>query len=167
MVHMEVSSLGSSVLVVLHNVLSIQRVVEMAKVVYGMGFTTFIVSKAAGAAAQTGVPEAQKMALKRGKNFLYLSDLPDVMELFSPKSVYLFVPKGYGKGLFSPEEVIDEISRGHRVVLIFGGLDPGLSKKELELGKAVCLPYVDSDLGPIGNAAVALYELKKYYGGVK
>jgi len=151
-------------LVVLHNVLSIQRVVEMAKVVYGLGFSTFIVSKASGAAAQSGVPEAQKLALKRSKNFICLSDLSEVLELFSPSEVYIFVPKDYSQEEFSPLEVVEKIRGGHRVALVFGGLEPGLSRKEIELGRAVTLPHVSSDVGPVGTAAIALYEIIKAIG---
>ncbi len=149
------------VIVVLHNVYSVQRVIEMAKLVYGLGFDTLIVSKAQSAAAQSGVPDAQKLALKKNKNFFYLADLPDVLELFKPELVLMFVPKEYASEAYNPKQVIEVLNQGKNVVLVFGGSEPGLTKRELELGKPVFLEHVNEDIGPVGYASIALYELLK------
>jgi len=148
-------------LVVLHNVYSVQKVVELAKVVYGLGFNTLVVSKAHGAAAQSGVPEAQKLALKKSKNFFFVSDLADVIEIFNPALLLLFVPKEYAQNKFDAVQVAGSLKRGDIVALIFGGADPGLSKRELELGVATYIEGVGEDIGSTGLAAIALYLLKQ------
>lgn len=147
-------------IVVLHNVYSVQRVIEMAKLVYGLGFDTLVISKAQSAAAQSGVPEAQKIALKKSKNFFYLSDIPDVLELFKPEMVLLFVPQEYASSVYDPNEVLKTLEKGN-VVMIFGGSEPGLTKRELEYGKAVFIDKIKEDIGPIAYASIALYELIK------
>ena len=140
----------------MHNVYSQQRVVEAARVVYGLGFRVFVVTKASGSAAQAGVPEAQKLALKLGKTFAYLPDLPDVIEVFKPTQVLLFVPKKYA------QMPLSEASKGlaGRIIAVFGGSDPGLSKKELEIGLAVYPDGVEEDIGSTGMVAISLYLLK-------
>jgi len=143
------------ILPVLHNVFSQQRVVEAARVVYGLGFHTFIVTKASGSAAQVGVPEAQKIALKMGRAFIYLPDLPDALEVLRPDKVLLFVPKKYAQVPLA-EAIRD--ARG-RVLTVFGGADPGLSKRELELGVAVYPEGVLDDIGSTGLLAIGLYQL--------
>jgi len=133
----------------------------MAKVVYGLGFDTLIVSRAYGAAAQSGVPEAQKLALKKSKNFFYVSDLTDVIEVFNPSLVLLFVPREYAEEEFDAMSVAESLKRGDVVILIFGGAEPGLSKKELELGKAMYVKGIDEYIGSTGFAAIVLYLLKQ------
>lgn len=132
----------------------------MAKLVYGLGFDTLVVSKAQSAAAQSGVPEAQKIALKKSKNFFYLSDIPDVLELFKPEMVLLFVPQEYASSVYDPNEVLKTLEKGN-VIMIFGGSEPGLTKRELEYGKAVFIEKIKEDIGPIAYASIALYELIK------
>ena len=151
----------NKLLVVLHNVYSVQRVVELAKVVYGLGFNTLIVSRAHGAAAQSGVPEAQKIALRKSKNFFYVSDLADVIEIFNPALLLLFVPKDYAEEKFDVVRVVSLLRKGEVIALVFGGAEPGLSKKELEMGKPTYIEGVEEDIGSTGLAAIALYMLRR------
>lgn len=144
------------VLPVLHNVYSQQRVVEVARVVYGLGFRVFVVTKASGSAAQAGVPEAQKLALKLGKVFAYLPDLSDAIEVFKPTQVLLFITKKYAQAPLS--EAVKGLAG--RVMAVFGGSDPGLSKRELEIGLAVYPDNVEEDVGSTGLVAISLYLLR-------
>ncbi|MCD6368187.1 MAG: hypothetical protein J7L38_00135 [Thermoproteales archaeon] len=145
--------------VVLHNVYSVYKVVEAARVVYGLGFPNFIVTKAMGAAAQEGVPEAHKMAIKKGKRIFYLAELNDVMETIAPDEVLLIVPARFSKDVFDPQYVRDLLKSGKKVLLIFGGSEPGLTKRELELGKPVHIPRIDDDLGSTALISITLYSL--------
>ncbi|MEM0042692.1 MAG: RecB-family nuclease [Thermofilaceae archaeon] len=147
---------GVEVLPVLHNAYSQQRVVEAARVVYGLGYHVFIVTKASGSAAQAGVPEAQKLALKMGRTFMCLPDLPDAIEVLKPNMVLLFVPKKYAQKPLS--EVVN--TAAGRLLAVFGGSDPGLSKKELEMGIAVYPDGIEEDVGSTGMVAIALYLLR-------
>jgi len=147
--------------VVLHNVHSIQRVKDMAKLVIGFGLKSLIISKAEGAAAVSGIPEAQKIMYKQKKSLLCFPDLPDVIELLKPDEIYVFVPPRFAKDTYDPTKIANKLKEEGKILFVFGGSEPGLSKKEMDLGKTVSLDTVE-DIGPIGLAAVVLYELKKF-----
>ena len=147
------------VTVVLHNVFSVYRVLEMARLVYGLGFKTFIVTKASGAAAHEGVPQASRLAIKTNRNFFYLADLNDFIELFKPDKAYLFVPKTYARDAFNFDEVIELLRDGKNIALVFGGGEPGLSRRDMEMGEAVYIAHIKDDLGAVPLASIVLYEL--------
>ncbi|MEM1509065.1 MAG: RecB-family nuclease [Thermofilaceae archaeon] len=147
------------VIPVLHNAYSPQRLIESARTVYGLNFKLFIATKASGSAAQVGVPEAQKLAMKMGKSFAFLPDLPDAIEILKPDKIILVVPKKYAS--VSLIEVLKEATG--RVMIVFGGSEPGLSKKELELGIPTYIEGVEEDLGPVSLLAIMLYEIKKLF----
>lgn len=151
-------------MVVLHNVQSVQRVVETAKVTYGLGFKNLIVSKAAGSAAQSGVPEAQRIALKLKRNFFYLADLPNVLEVFKPVLTLMFVSRPYGEEEYDASKVFKALEKGV-VALVFGGAEPGLSRRELDLGIPIYVPLVEGDIGVSGLVAIVLYKLLESSGG--
>jgi len=142
---------------VLHNVMSAQRVLEAAKLVYGLGFKSFVVSKALGAAAQSGVPEAQKLAIRLKRNIFFLVDIDDVIEVFNPDRVLTVTPAKYGGEPLS--KVVNDLSG--KVVVVFGGLEPGLSMREIEKGMHVFPDKVVDDIGSIGLLAITLYMLKE------
>jgi len=146
-----------TIIPVLHNVSSSQKVVETAKLIYGLGYKNFIVTKATGSAAQIGVPDAQKIALKKRTNFFYLGDIDDVIELFKPDLVLTVVSGKYTDTLL--EDIINEIRNKEKILLIFGGMDPGLSKIEMEKGKPVSPSHIEENIGAIGLIAITLYTL--------
>jgi len=149
-----------NILVTLHNVHSVQKVIEMAKICFGLGFNTLIISKAIGTAAQSGIPEAQRIALKMGKRLIIVPDLQDAIELFKPNKTYLFAPYPYGKEKFNPNEIIEKAKKNSLIMLVYGGLEPGLSSRELSLGKSVYLEQ-SIDISSTGLAAITLYLLRK------
>ncbi|MDH5815871.1 MAG: RecB-family nuclease [Candidatus Nezhaarchaeota archaeon] len=145
----------NEVIPVLHNVFSVEVVKQFAKICYGLGFKTVVISKPSGAAAQAGVPEAQKLALKKGKVLVVLSGIEDVIEVFKPLSVIFITPKKYAKSRFEVEQVISDLEKGH-ITIIFGGSEPGISAKEMELGVPMHID-VEDDLGPLGFASITLH----------
>ena len=146
------------VIPVLHNVYSVEVVRQFAKVVYGLGFKIAVISKPSGAAAQAGVPEAQRIALKRGRTLVVLSGIEDVIELFAPSLILMVMPKRYAKEPFDVKKVVKEVESGRSVAIVFGGSEPGLTAKEMSLGLPVHLD-VDDDLGALGFSAIALYKI--------
>lgn len=147
------------VIPVLHNVVSAQKVVEVAKLVYGLGFKTFIISKAMGSAAQSGVPEAQKLALKLGSNLIFLSDLEDVVDITNPDAVLTVMPKKYG-GEALTEVWKNAIDVSKRILVVFGGSEPGLTIREMKMGKLAYPDGVEEDIGTVGLVAISLYLIK-------
>jgi len=144
----------------MHNVYSSQKIKEMTELILGFGIETFIISKAVGSAATVGVPESQKMIFQKGKNLIFVKDLPDAIELLKPDKIYTFIHKPYAKNKFNIVEVIDYLKKNQKIMLVFAGSQPGLSKKELETGSAVFLD-LPGDIGSIGYTTVVLYEILK------
>ena len=145
--------------VCLFNVYSTQKMREMAQLIIGFNLDTIIIARAVGSAAQAGVPDVNKMLMKKKKNLIILKDLPDVIEIINPSKIYLMVPKPHGKP-FTIENIITPLKNNEKVLLVIGGSEPGLSKKELDMGERMSL-QVDGDLGTIGTAAIVLHEIYK------
>ncbi|MEM3541831.1 MAG: RecB-family nuclease, partial [Candidatus Methanomethylicia archaeon] len=70
-----------NLIMVIHNIHSPQRLIELAKVFYGLGYTNLVISKAAGAAAQMGIPEVQKISIKTGGKLIITTNLEDAIEI--------------------------------------------------------------------------------------
>ncbi|MGB9709825.1 RecB-family nuclease [Infirmifilum uzonense] len=153
----------NSIIPVLHNTQSSQRLAEVARTVYGLGFNYLIVTKAVGSAAQVGVPEAQKLAYKFGRNLLVLADLSEAIELLQPRKVLLVMPGKYGgRGLHEAlAEAAKELREGDKVFLVFGGVEPGLSQRELKLGEMVSPEGVEEDIGTVALVAISLYRVNE------
>jgi len=146
---------------VLHNVSSVQRVVDTARLAYGLGYGTLVVTKAYGGAAQSGVPEATRLALKENKNLIVLPDLADAVSLLKPDTI-LLVTRDY------EPEPIDPASppslRG-RVLVAFSGGDPGFTPSEASMGKPVYPAGVPGRIGAVAEAALILYALRRIVEG--
>jgi len=144
--------------VAIHNVTGIQKIKEAVQVLMGFGIKTVIISKAVGSAAMQGVPQVQKLIFKEGKNLLYVEDIPDMIELLVPDEIYVIAPQPYAKHKFDPDDLVQKLNEQKKVVLLFGGSEPGLSKLELQYGIDTYLE-VPADIGTIGTAAIILYQL--------
>ncbi len=140
---------------VLHNVNSPNRLTEFVSVCVSLGFKTIIISKPTGAAAQVGVPEAFKFAVKTGARLIIVPDLKDIKELFQGE-FFLFTSSESSNVKFNPEELKN--IEGN-VFLVFGGMEPGLTRRELEFGKSVHIG-TPSIMSVIGIASIVLYLLK-------
>ena len=143
-------------LVVLHNVSSSSKCVDFARICVAMGFKNVVITKATGGAATGGVPGAQKLVAQKGGNLFYLQSLEDVKEVFEIDELYVMAPPSYGEHVFT-DELANEVL-GKRTAIVFGGNDPGLSRKDLEAGKSVHLDLPE-DPGTIGTLAITLYKL--------
>ncbi len=77
--------------VILHNVFSQNIVRNFTSTALALGCKTVIISRAHGAAAMSGVPEAQKIALKADGSLLFFRDLGDALEILAPDVVYLVI----------------------------------------------------------------------------
>ena len=140
-------------IIVFHNVVSPKGCTDFVKIAAGMGFKTLIVTNAQGSAAQRGLPAAQKLALKNNVNFMSLLDIDDVKELFQPEMVIVVAPPPYGEQNLT-EDFLNSI-REKRYAVVFGGNDPGLSRKDLEKGEEI-VQIPAGDLGSIGILTLGL-----------
>ena len=152
-------SLGK-IIVQLHNFSSINHCREFVKIALGLGAKDIILSKATGTAATTGVPMAQKLVHSQQANLLYLQGIEDSIELVNPDEIYLFIKRPFSKDIFDSSAIMQSYKSGKSILLIFGGSEPGLTKQELEKGKAVYFEKLN-ELGCLGEITLALYLLRK------
>ncbi len=142
---------------VIHNVSSVQRVVDMARLVYSLGLELLIVSKAYGGAAQSGVPEAMKIAMKTGKSLVVLPGLGDVVDLLKPDNL-VAVTRSHAEKLVDP--LNPPVYEG-RTLIVFSGGEPEFTPSEIAGAEKIYLRGVETKLGPIAEAAIILYILTR------
>jgi SpoU rRNA methylase family enzyme len=147
-----------NIYVVLHNVHSASKIVETAQVVYGLGLSNFVVSKAEGSAAQAGVPDANRLAMKMKKNFMVLPDLKDVLEVLSIEHPLLVTSPVLTRERLDFDQLSERAKSGERIAIMLSGSNSSFSRKEMDLGECRCLD-ARVDIGPSGTAAIVLYTL--------
>lgn len=148
------------VIPVLHNVSSVQRVVDTARLVYALGAGTLVVTKAYGGAAQSGIAEATKIALKQGRSLIVLPELRDAINLLSPSQVILLT-LDYAEAHVEP----GELGIGPRTMIVASGSEPEFSPAELRLGRPVYFAGARGKLGAVAELALALYPLAARVAG--
>ena len=147
-----------NIYVVLHNVHSASKTIETAQVVYGLGFSNFVVSKAEGSAAQAGVPDANRLAMKMKCNFMVLPDLKDVLEVLNIEHPLMITSPVLVKERLNLEQLSEQTKSGGRVAIILSGSNSSFSRKEMDFGECRSLE-ARVDVGPSGTAAIVLYSL--------
>ncbi|MFX0108604.1 MAG: RecB-family nuclease [Candidatus Hodarchaeota archaeon] len=147
-----------NVYVVLHDVHAVSKVLDTAQVVYGLGFKNFVVSKAEGSAAQTGVPEANRLALKMKGRFIVLPTLSDVVEVLGVDRPILITSPVLKKEKLDISNLGKRVTSEERVVIVFSGSSSSFSRKEMDMGECFSLD-ARVDIGPAGSAAVVLHGL--------
>ena len=147
-----------NVFVVLHNVHAVSKVMETAQVVYGLGFRNFVVSRAEGSAAQTGVPDANRMALRMKRTFMVLPSLQDVIELLEVERPLLVVSPVLTRERLDLAELSKTVNSDKRTVIVLSGSNSSFSRKEMDLGECKSLD-AHIDIGTAGTASIILYSL--------
>ncbi len=143
------------VTLVLAGVTSPHKLVESVKVAYGfrgIPVDAFVVVRATGMAAQMGVPEAYRVALKYGKPLIVLPSAKDLLEYVKFEEVYSVVP-----GAQSSRRV-EEVQLRGSCALIFteeGG------RVEVP-SEVLSIPELPPETPPQVAIAVALYILSKF-----
>ena len=143
---------------VLHNIHSASKTVETAQVVYGLGFSNFVVSKAEGSAAQAGVPDANRLAMRMKQNFMVLPDIKDVLEVLNIENPLLVTSPVLTKERLDLGQLAERTKSGERIAIMLSGSNSSFSRKEMDLGECRSLD-ARVDIGPSGAAAIILYAL--------
>ena len=145
------------VYVVAHAPSSVQRLEDVAKLVFNFGDPVkgLIVTKPSGVAAQVGLPEVSKLAYRLDKTVLILPDIKDAIELLDPSKV-LTISYEFGRKV--SELKLEEVNG--KILLVVGTSDPGLSKVESELGECIYPSWVAGDVGPVASLALILKMMK-------
>lgn len=140
--------------VVVNNISSPQRLIDVAKVVYNSGISNiikaFVLTRVGGNVIQSGIPEVSKLAYRLGKSLVILPTLNDAIEVFTPTNVFL-VSKSPDSLLLEDLELSDD------VMLVFSGSDSGFTKNELALGRQVYFKGFNQLVSPVAEVALALY----------
>jgi SpoU rRNA methylase family enzyme len=144
----------------IHNSYSSVKLVDAARVCLLFDSDLIVISKATSSAAQTGVPEVEKLAFKRGGKVLYVPDLIDAIELLGPDKFYMVVPKRLGKEKLDFNLLKEELSSDLKVMIGVSGGHTSFSLKELENGYPVYIDDIDENLSPSAVFAIILYSLK-------
>jgi SpoU rRNA methylase family enzyme len=152
------NELIKNIYIVLHNVHSASKTIETAQVVYGLGFPNFVVSKAEGSSAQSGVPDANRLAIRMKQNFMVLPDLKDVIEVLNFDYVLLVTSPKLVKERVDLEQLSQRTQSGEKIAIIVSGSNSSFSRKEMDLGECKSLE-AEVDIGPSGSAAIILYSL--------
>ena len=145
--------------IVLHNVHSAAKVIDTAQVVYGLDYHNLIISRAEGSAAQNGVPDANRLAMKMKKNFIVLPDLKDVLDLLEVEKPMMIASPVLTKERVNLPELKKAVEDGTRIVIILSGSNSSFSRKEMDSGDCVSLE-ARVDIGPAGTAAIILHAIK-------
>lgn len=140
--------------VVLNNVSSPQRLVDIAKLVYSLSGlkASLVATRVSGMAAQSGVPEVSRYAFRKGKPFLVLPSLQDALDLLRPNRILVLAKTEASKNL---EEVVGGLEG--RVAILVNGSDSPPTKTELALGEHVAVTGFDESLPPQAALSVMLY----------
>ncbi|MFX0117136.1 MAG: RecB-family nuclease [Candidatus Hodarchaeota archaeon] len=144
--------------VTLHNVFSQTMVRNFTSTALALGCKTVIISRAHGSAAMSGVPEAQKVALKADGSLLFFRDLPDALELLSPKITYLVISDRFASQQLDFTAISNQI-REEKIMIVFGGSSPGLTRKELDMGQPVYIRQTSGPLSAVAELAITLDRL--------
>ncbi len=142
------------VTLVLVGVASPHKLVESVKVAYGfrgVPVDAFVVVRATGMAAQMGVPEAYKVALKYGKPLIVLPSTRDLLEYMKFEEIYSVVP-----GTQSSRNV-EEVQLRGSCALIFAE-EGGRVEVPSEV---LSIPELPPETPPQVAIAVALYVLSR------
>ncbi len=138
--------------VVIYSVSSVQRLLDFVKTAYAFNNVIPVIIKPIGAAAQIGVPEANKIAYRREKPLLILPELSDLKELLEIDSIYFITSKGILK------DFKQLIKTGHRIALVIHGGEADFTKQELQYGESIWVNGLSREAPPYTALAIILYE---------
>ena len=146
-------------IVALHNVSSASRCTEFVTIALGLRYRTIIITNAQGSAAHRGIPLAHKLTYKAKANFMAFETIQDVKELFKPDELVIVAPKPYGKEKLNKSLAKELAEKDY--ILICGGNDSGLSRRDIDMGRSVQLEV--GDVGSIGLATLAMAMFQRIF----
>ncbi len=149
------SDVLSKIVVILHNISSVHRLVELVRLATGFGIRNIVLTKVTGAAAQQGLPEVFRIGLKFNSNIIVLSELNDVVELLNPLRLLFLTCE---TGQLTLQDLMNEIRSSEvKVGLVVNGSDLPFLPRELQLGKSVRVTR--NQIPSTGILAIALHKV--------
>ncbi|NPA24151.1 MAG: hypothetical protein GXO23_07645 [Crenarchaeota archaeon] len=152
--------LFKGLLPVLHNVTSVHRVLEFVRLCISFNCTTIIITRPTGAAAQQGLPEAFKIALKEGANIIVLSELRDIQETMNIDKIYLLTSEEEGEDLEKAvSDTAGSLRNGRKVAVAAQGQDLPFLPRERQLG--TCVKILNKKAPSTSLCTIFLWELSR------
>ncbi len=149
------SDLLNRVIVVLHNISSVHRLVELVRLAAGFGIKNIVLTKVTGAAAQQGLPEVFKIGLKLNTNIIVLSELNEVVDLLAPTKLFFLTCE---TGQLTLSDLVNEVKTSEgKIGLVVNGSDLPFLPRELQLGKSV--KVTKNQIPGTGVLAITLYKI--------
>ncbi len=149
-----------NVVVILYNVTSVHRVIEIAKICSSFSCKNMIIIRPTGAAAQQGVPEAFKICLREGISLSILSELKDVIEIFNIGKLYFLTTEQEGKKISDiVNEIVKVLNSGQKIGIVIHGQDLLFLPRELQLGEPIKI--LDRNVPSTALLSIMLWELLK------
>jgi len=148
------------ILACIHDISSVQRLVDFVRTAYGLGAEMVIVSKVYGAAAVNGVPEATKIALKLKKGLIVVSNPRDVIEanIASKEHIIVLDPSDEACRV-SCDELRKLIGNAEAVLMVFFGGD-NVDPQVTNIGKRIYIKGINTKISPIAELALVTSCLK-------
>ncbi|NPA96752.1 MAG: hypothetical protein GXO32_04030 [Crenarchaeota archaeon] len=135
-----------------------QRLVDAARAIFGSGIVDLlVVIKPVGMAAQVGLAEVSKVAYKRGKNLVILSQLSEVRDVLNLNKVFILVHDSDAKLL---REAVGAVNQGDRLCVVIQGSEVSIPKAELVQAEPVRHSLPEIGVNPVADVALVLYELR-------
>ncbi|NPB00229.1 MAG: hypothetical protein GXO10_02545 [Crenarchaeota archaeon] len=152
--------LFKGLLPVLHNVASVHRVLEFVRLCTSFNCNSIIITRPTGAAAQQGIPEAFKIALKEGTSIVVLGELKDVLDVVKIEKLYLLTAEEEGEPLENIiEEAADLLKSGNKIGVAVQGQDLPFLPREKQLG--TCVKVLEKRTPATSLCTIFLWELSK------
>jgi len=149
-------------IVLIHNISSVQRLIEIAKFIFNYTLASqirlLVISKPTGSAAQTGIPEVSKIAYKQNRSVLIVNELKDAVEILKPEKT--FIATSTIKSEVKVEEIVNSIKK-QKALLILPGCEEAFSKYDLALGQPFNIEDMCEKIGIVPYVSITLYEILK------
>ncbi len=146
-----------------HNISSPQRLKDIAKIVFGTSVVKgLVITKPAGLAAQSALPEVMAWAYKLSRTVLVFPTLQDAIDLLAPSSTYIIsrVPRGELPDVLN---VLDNLSSLDRVLFVVHGEESNFSRDDLARGTVVCFKSFSQPIGPVAEVSILVHELVRRF----
>lgn len=147
------------IFMVLYNVSSVHKVIDFVKTIYAFNTMVPVIVKPLGAAAQIGVPEANKFAYKLNKPLIILPELEDIINVLNVSKNYMVSGRGTKKSL---EEFIRMVCSDSVAITINGG-DTDFTNQELEYGTPINIVDIPLSISSTAIAGIIAYEIAKFF----
>lgn len=137
------------IVVVVNNVSSVTRLLDFVKMIYGFGVRNLVLTRVYGAAAQQGIGEAFKVALKYSSSLLVLPDVSDAINLLVPDKIIVLKRRGEAS-----TDLMSAVEGAGKIMIIVDGSD-----QETRAPNSIAAYSTQFNVGGLAMLAIGLDKL--------